>query len=96
MLEPETVAPETVRRGRHVAAVLAALAGLPGVVKEYRAASHLSRERARRRVLACARLVTGLEARCAEPARAKPPGTPRGMAREVVFQGLELGAGGAP
>ncbi len=49
--------PERLRRGRHVAALLEELMGLRAILRRYRAASHLSTERARRRVLACARVV---------------------------------------
>lgn len=50
-------APVRLRKGRHVAAMLAEMQAVAGIVRRYRAASHTSTDRARRRVLAACRLV---------------------------------------
>ena len=74
----QPAARDAIRRGKHVAALFGELRNLPEIVKRYRMASHTSTERARRRVLACARIVTALEIRSEQ--KATKPRRPRGMA----------------
>jgi hypothetical protein len=67
-------------RGRHVAALLAEMQAVAGIARRYRAASHLSTERARRRVLAACRIVL-----------AAVPGDGKRQGRK--FQSLEIEGG---
>lgn len=71
--------PARVRKGRHVAALITEMQAVVPMAKRYRAASHVSTERARRRVLAVCRIVL-----------ASIPGD--GRRRGSKVQSLEVGS----